>query len=279
MDLPPDYTTQSHDESDTGQQELYVALRGSGAVVVRRRAAAARRRDARARRRRASAACSRAGRTGCACCASAACPARRTSRPRGPRRPDTGGVTGDEAQRLFATARVARLATAGADGRPHLVPLVFAPRRRRPLQRRRPQAEAHDRAAAARQRAREPARVACWPTTTTTPTGRRCGGCGRTGRRGCSTTASRRPMPRPRAARGALRAVPRRAAAGARARDPRGALVGLAGRLRLSRATRPRRKRRSRSSGPMTTALREIGAVGVPGGDVLDVRHGEGRKS
>jgi mannose-6-phosphate isomerase-like protein (cupin superfamily) len=34
MDLPPDYTTESHDESDTGQQELYVALRGSGAVVA-----------------------------------------------------------------------------------------------------------------------------------------------------------------------------------------------------------------------------------------------------
>jgi uncharacterized cupin superfamily protein len=34
MDLPPDYTTESHDESDTGQQELYVALRGTGAVVV-----------------------------------------------------------------------------------------------------------------------------------------------------------------------------------------------------------------------------------------------------
>lgn len=34
MDLPPDYTTSSHDESDTGQQELYVSLRGSGAVVA-----------------------------------------------------------------------------------------------------------------------------------------------------------------------------------------------------------------------------------------------------
>ena len=34
MDLPPDYETGSHDESDTGQQELYVALRGSGAVVA-----------------------------------------------------------------------------------------------------------------------------------------------------------------------------------------------------------------------------------------------------
>jgi mannose-6-phosphate isomerase-like protein (cupin superfamily) len=34
MDLPPDYTTKSHDESDSGQEELYVALRGSGAVIV-----------------------------------------------------------------------------------------------------------------------------------------------------------------------------------------------------------------------------------------------------
>jgi uncharacterized cupin superfamily protein len=34
MDLPPDYTTSSHDESDTGQEELYVALAGSGSVVV-----------------------------------------------------------------------------------------------------------------------------------------------------------------------------------------------------------------------------------------------------
>ena len=34
MDLPPDYTTAAHDESDTGQQELYVALAGGGAVVA-----------------------------------------------------------------------------------------------------------------------------------------------------------------------------------------------------------------------------------------------------
>jgi hypothetical protein len=34
MDLPPDYATESHDESETGQQELYVALRGAGAVVA-----------------------------------------------------------------------------------------------------------------------------------------------------------------------------------------------------------------------------------------------------
>jgi hypothetical protein len=34
MDLPPDYSTKSHDESDSGQQELYVALRGSGSVDV-----------------------------------------------------------------------------------------------------------------------------------------------------------------------------------------------------------------------------------------------------
>ena len=34
MDLPPDYETRSHDEADTGQQELYVAISGSGAVVI-----------------------------------------------------------------------------------------------------------------------------------------------------------------------------------------------------------------------------------------------------
>ena len=32
----------------------------------------------------------------------------------------------DAARTLFATARVARLATVGADGRPHLVPITFA---------------------------------------------------------------------------------------------------------------------------------------------------------
>jgi PPOX class probable F420-dependent enzyme len=35
-------------------------------------------------------------------------------------------VNAVEARRLFATARVARLATVGADARPHLVPIVFA---------------------------------------------------------------------------------------------------------------------------------------------------------
>ena len=35
-------------------------------------------------------------------------------------------MTLDEALRRFTAARCARLATAGADGRPHLVPLVFA---------------------------------------------------------------------------------------------------------------------------------------------------------
>ena len=34
MDLPPDYSTESHDESDSGQQELYVALRGAGSVDI-----------------------------------------------------------------------------------------------------------------------------------------------------------------------------------------------------------------------------------------------------
>lgn len=35
-------------------------------------------------------------------------------------------MTADEARRLFAAARVARLATVGGDGRPHLVPIAFA---------------------------------------------------------------------------------------------------------------------------------------------------------
>lgn len=34
MDLPPDYETKSHDEGDSGQQELYVGLCGAGAVVL-----------------------------------------------------------------------------------------------------------------------------------------------------------------------------------------------------------------------------------------------------
>jgi mannose-6-phosphate isomerase-like protein (cupin superfamily) len=34
IDLPPSYTTDSHDETATGQEELYVALSGGGAVDV-----------------------------------------------------------------------------------------------------------------------------------------------------------------------------------------------------------------------------------------------------
>ena len=34
MDLPSDYSTAAHDESESQQQELYVALRGSGSVDV-----------------------------------------------------------------------------------------------------------------------------------------------------------------------------------------------------------------------------------------------------
>ena len=34
MNLPPDYSTKSHDESASGQQELYVALHGSGWVEI-----------------------------------------------------------------------------------------------------------------------------------------------------------------------------------------------------------------------------------------------------
>jgi uncharacterized cupin superfamily protein len=34
MNLPPDYTTRSHDESRTGQEELYVRLAGAGWLVL-----------------------------------------------------------------------------------------------------------------------------------------------------------------------------------------------------------------------------------------------------
>ena len=34
MNLPPDYTTRSHDESASGQEELYVRLAGSGWIVL-----------------------------------------------------------------------------------------------------------------------------------------------------------------------------------------------------------------------------------------------------
>jgi uncharacterized cupin superfamily protein len=34
MNLPPDYATKSHDESGSGQEELYVALAGAGALVI-----------------------------------------------------------------------------------------------------------------------------------------------------------------------------------------------------------------------------------------------------
>ena len=34
MNLPPDYSTRSHDESRSGQEELYVRLAGAGWVVL-----------------------------------------------------------------------------------------------------------------------------------------------------------------------------------------------------------------------------------------------------
>jgi uncharacterized cupin superfamily protein len=34
MNLPPDYTTRSHNESGSGQEELYVRLAGTGWVVL-----------------------------------------------------------------------------------------------------------------------------------------------------------------------------------------------------------------------------------------------------
>ena len=34
MNLPPDYATRAHDESSSGQEELYVCLSGAGWIVV-----------------------------------------------------------------------------------------------------------------------------------------------------------------------------------------------------------------------------------------------------
>jgi uncharacterized cupin superfamily protein len=34
MDLPPNYSTTAHDEAESGQQELYVALAGAGSVRI-----------------------------------------------------------------------------------------------------------------------------------------------------------------------------------------------------------------------------------------------------
>ena len=59
-----------------------------------------------------------------------------------------------ELRRRVASSPVARLATVRADGHPHVVPVCFARRRRPDRLGRRPQAEAHDVAAPARQRAR-----------------------------------------------------------------------------------------------------------------------------
>jgi uncharacterized cupin superfamily protein len=34
MDFPPNHTTRAHDEADSGQEELYLALQGSGEIVI-----------------------------------------------------------------------------------------------------------------------------------------------------------------------------------------------------------------------------------------------------
>lgn len=34
FDIPPDFTTSSHNESDSGQEELYVGMKGSGWVLI-----------------------------------------------------------------------------------------------------------------------------------------------------------------------------------------------------------------------------------------------------
>ena len=89
MDLPPDYTTQSHDEAGSGQQELYVGLRGHG---LGPHATSSGCRSARARwcgSTPASAGGSRPAPTASGSSASAASPAGSTSRPSGrPSEPD-----------------------------------------------------------------------------------------------------------------------------------------------------------------------------------------------
>jgi uncharacterized cupin superfamily protein len=34
LDFPPNHTTRSHDEAESGQEELYLALSGSGEIVI-----------------------------------------------------------------------------------------------------------------------------------------------------------------------------------------------------------------------------------------------------
>ena len=87
MDLPPDYSTTSHDESDSGQQELYVALRGSGSVDVEGTSLPLDA-DHLVRVDAGTARCCPPGQMACACSASAAYPAGCTSRRTGAR-PET----------------------------------------------------------------------------------------------------------------------------------------------------------------------------------------------
>src|SRR3954466_12795246 len=103
MNLPPDYSTKSHDESGSGQEELYVRLAGSGAVVLDddgtelpldadppggRSTPIGWRRSGRVWRAR----CAAAPRA-CRCSSSAARPARRTSRLTGHRRASSATVS------------------------------------------------------------------------------------------------------------------------------------------------------------------------------------------
>ena len=125
----------------------------------------------------------------------------------------------------LSSVPVARLATVGADGAPHLVPITFARRRRRAGLRGRPQTQGDDGPGAAAEPARRPEGVASSPTATTT-TGRRCGGSGPTARR----AGARRRRARGRARRpgGPVPPVPRAPAdrAGRVDRDPDGSPVG-----------------------------------------------------
>ena len=85
MNLPPDYETKAHDESASGQEELYVGLEGSGAVLIGdERERVPLDPEAPSASRRAPRGSSPAARAGCACSSSAVSRGRPTSPRSGP---------------------------------------------------------------------------------------------------------------------------------------------------------------------------------------------------
>ena len=88
-------------------------------------------------------------------------------------------MTPDEARARFADASVAHLATVGADGAPHIVPITFAVAGDVIYTATDAKPKRGGVAAPVRERRGQPAGLACL-STPTTPTGLACGGLGRT---------------------------------------------------------------------------------------------------